>query len=157
MDIDLRSAPAALLMLQEAHPELIEALNQGASEMASGVGPHPAADPSRARDGGYGWETRWVCVRGEEAGKTFLVACRATMLKKIQMLLWRKRADGKYIDRSNGARVQKNATSRVLVAAVTLKTPWCGMSMVTVCNCHLHRLLAKQFTGFADFHKCFWD
>ena len=75
-------------MLQEAQPQLVEALSQGASSGAS------RADPSHTRDGGLGWETRWLCLRGTEVGNSFLVACRATMLTKMQLLLWRKRADG---------------------------------------------------------------
>ena len=35
-DIDLRSAPVAVLMLQESHPELVEALGQGPSDGAPG-------------------------------------------------------------------------------------------------------------------------
>ena len=77
VDIDLRSAPVALLMLQEAQPQLVETLNQGASSGAN------AADPSRTRDGGPGWETRWLCLRGKEAGKSLLVACRPTMATKM--------------------------------------------------------------------------
>ena len=52
---------------------------------------------------------------------------------------------------------QRTANSRVLVAAVTLKTPWCGMSMVSVCNCHFHHLTAKKAKGFASSHALFWD
>ena len=136
VDTDLSAAPVALFMLQEAQPQLVGALRQGASSGAS------AADPSRTRDGGLGWETRWLCLRGKEAGNSLLVACRATMLAKIQLLLWRKRADGRYIDKATPMRTQRTANSRVLVAAVTLKTPWCGMSMVSVCNCHFHYLTA---------------
>ena len=151
VDIDLRSAPVALLMLQEAQPQLVEVLSQGASSGAS------AADPSRTRDGGLGWETRWLRLRGKEVGNSLLVACRATMLTKIQLLLWRKRADGRYIDKATPMRTQRTANSRVLVAAVTLKTPWCGMSMVSVCNCHFHYLTAKKAKGFAQSHTLFWD
>jgi len=138
-------------MLQEAQPQLVETLNQGASRGAS------AADPSRTRDGGPGWETRWLCLRGKEHGKSLLVACRATMLTKMKLLLWRKRADGRYIDRQSKQRTQRTANSRVLVAALTLKIPWCGMSMVSVCNCHFHHLTAKKAKGFASSHTQFWD
>ena len=92
VDIDLRSAPVAVLMLQESHPELVEALGQGPSDGA------PGWDPNRTRDGGLGWETRWLCVRGPEHGNSLLVACRATMATKITRLLWRRRADGRYKD-----------------------------------------------------------
>ena len=137
-------------MLQEAQPQLVEALSQGASSGAS------AADPSRTRDGGLGWETRWLCLRGKEAGNSLLVACRATMLSNIQLLLWRKRADGRYIART-GDTTLRTANSRVLVAAVTLKTPWCGMSMVSVFNCRFHYFTAKKAKGFASSHTQFWD
>ena len=79
------------------------------------------------------------------------------MLTKIQLLLWRKRADGRCIDRRSKTRTQRTANSRVLVAAVTFKTPWCGMSMVSVCNCHFHRLTTKKAKGFASSHTQFWD
>ena len=151
VDIDLRSAPVALLMLQEAQPQLVGALRQGASSGAS------AADPSRTRDGGEGWERAWLCLRGSENGNSLVVACRTTMLAKISLLLWRKRADGRYIDRGSSTRALRTANSRVLVAAVTLKNPWCGMSRVVVCNCHFHHLTAKRHKGFVTSHTQFWD
>ena len=43
------------------------------------------------------------------------------------------------------------------MAAGTFETPWCGMSMVSVCNCHFHHLTAKKAKGFASSHTQFWD
>ena len=105
VDIGVRSAPVALLMLQEAQPQLVEALSQGASSGAS------RADLFHTRVGGLGWETRWLCLRGKEGGNSLLVACRATMMTKIQLLLWRRRADGRYIDRRSKTRTQRTANS----------------------------------------------
>ena len=86
-----------------------------------------------------------------------MVACRVTMLTKIHMLLWRKRADARYVDKNSPQRIVRAACSRVLVAALTLQIPWRGMSMVSVCNCHFHHLTAKKETGFAESHTLFWD
>ena len=43
------------------------------------------------------------------------------------------------------------------MAAVTLKRPWCGMSMVIVCNCHFHHMTAKKAKGFSKSHVQFLD
>jgi hypothetical protein len=148
IDEDLRMNPAAIMLLQEAQPELAETLQQL---------------PPNTRDGGKGGgeERRqareWWCYRGEEPGNTLMVACRKNMVCDGIRLVWRKRADGPYTDRNVKARPRRMAISRLEVVALTLNAPWCGQTRVVVCNVHMHYLTAKRAPGFAAAHNAFWQ
>ena len=153
VDMDLRTSPAAIVMLQEAQPELVEVLRTPPQE--------PGSSHTRVRGDEEGQEREreeraWLCMQGHEHGNTLLVACRMSMAEVVKQRLWRRRADGRYTDKGSRARIQRTACSRVLVVEVTLREPWCGMTSVVVCNCHMHHLTAKKHTGFADSHKQFW-
>ena len=98
-----------------------------------------------------------MCLRGHEVGNSLMVAGRHNMVAKLSLLLWRRRADGHYTDTSSTTKIQRTAVSRVLVAAVTLHEPWCGMSRVVVRNCQFHYLTAKRYSGSSESHNVFWD
>ena len=123
----------AFLMLQEAQSGLDETLGRRQRWVRS--------------DDGECWESLWTCVRGLEQGNSLMVACRTFMLSSMNRLLWIRRADGMYKDNASEGNILRTARSRILVVAVSLKLPWCGMIRVVVCNCHLHRLTANKSHG----------
>ena len=91
IDADLRTNPAAILLLQEAQPELAETLPQLHSNTRDG-GKGGGEERRQARE--------WLCFRGEERGNTLMVACRKNMVSYAKRLVWRKRVDGHYKDRN---------------------------------------------------------
>ena len=156
IDTDLRSQPAAILLLQEAQPELIGALRCPPGPSSSACG--STTSWADIRDGGEGRSERnWYCQRGNETGNTLMVAGRCTMVARMTELFWKKRADGRYWDKKSRIKQQRVAVSRILVVALNLNEPWRGVTRVVVCNCHFHYLTAKRFHGFKESHNQFWD
>ena len=79
------------------------------------------------------------------------------MLSNMNRLLWIWRAGGMYDANASEDKQVRTARGRILVAAVTPTRPWCGLTGVVACNCHLHRLTANKSHGFARPHDFFWN
>ena len=142
MNDDLRRGPATIIILQEAHPDVIETLSSPSVEGEA------SADNVLDRRSAY----QYSCLRGNEDGNSLLVAGRSTVVDSVEKIKWVKRLDGHYTKK----KVTKNAFTRIFVVNVAFRNPVCGHADLAICNVHFHHLTAKKESGFARSHDSFW-
>ena len=94
-------------------------------------------------------------LRGHEAGNTLLIASRRNITQSLQMLKWKKNADGTYKDKQ---KKEKQAYTRLMFASIVFTKPTCGRTSMVMANAHLHHLTAKRATAaFGRALNDFWD
>ena len=142
INADVKRGPAMIVLLQEAQPELTLVLTS----------PAVAGDPGHKDPLFRRTAFQYDCVMGTETGNTLLVASRYNLTKSLTKILWVKRKDGEYKQRTK----TKTANSRILVAGIEFNQPVSGHRCLTVCNVHFHHLTAKKNSGFATSHNDFW-
>jgi hypothetical protein len=90
----------------------------------------------------------WHVVRGQEEGKTVVIAARSTYVAELAQLEFHKSKDGEYKPRGKTKpgreKAKLAAYSRILVVRATLVKPWAGRTSVIIANVHLHHCTAKQ-------------
>ena len=108
---DIKSSPAAIILLQEAHEADEQNLK---ADWVAGV---PDANQRP--------QNEYIGFRGPEPTSSSLLICgRRSLVKGMRMLLFRLRFDGVYRKKSkgNGAmQEKKEAMSRIMVAACKMR------------------------------------
>ncbi len=154
--------PCQVICAQEVEPEFVKALLEG------GV-----RDPAGRRQAGeVPWERSrmhpercwkqgsWLVVKGEEFGKTNIIAAKPSRFKDIKLLEWHKNMDQEYTVKARPSKSRRGrgdsepqpprptrqavAFSRVLVAELFFVKPWCGRDSIKIMNVHMHHLTAKK-------------
>ena len=116
VNYDMKSAPAQILIMQEAEAELLEQLKTKCEEGEKSVVDKPAT-----RGGGVDWIKRptfeYLGVRGRESGvsqTSLLVVVRATLAKSVRVIVFQRLVSG------HGADL-KPARSRIMVVGIQMK------------------------------------
>lgn len=165
MNFDLKSGPCAIIALQEAGHELLAHLRQ------PGVEGVPAESGDATRGGGVNYVTRPTCqyigIRGQEKGKSLLIAARKSIVQAMRLCLFRLRADGTFKakkKKGGGSSNRKVATTRILIVSCHMrffKFPLCediDQEELVVVNVHLHYMTAKkEVSNGAEALSKFWD
>ena len=146
MNLDLKSGPATIICLQEAHEGVADVLAEE---------PAPPPPPAVAGNGGEDRpQAQYYTLRANENCNTNFIAVRVNLASELKALRFQLTLDGRYKAR-DGRRVA--ARSRINVVQVMWHKPVAGMTTTVVVNCHMHRMAAKKASGFADGYKSFFD
>ena len=145
MDVDLKTGPATIICLQEAHEGVDEVLTM-----------NPAYWPIGAN---YGGDTRrpqaqYHTLRAKENCNTNCIVVRVNVASELTSVRFQRTCDGFYTLR-DGRRA--TARSRIQVAQVTWRKPVAGMTTTVVVNCHMHRYAANRASGFAAGYTKFFN
>ena len=149
---DAKSTVCAIVVMQEATEEMRLHL------MEPGTAGAPRHSDTPLRGSERQWETRptarFIGLRGSEAGASCMVMGRASIVRGMKLLLFRRRNDGLY--KSKGSKKKKMAVTRIFIVACQMRhfrlvTHGGGGADVqeaelVVVNVHLHYATAKKGT-----------
>ena len=137
MDLDLKSGPATIICLQEAHEGVADVLAE----------PAPPPPPAVAGNGGEDRpQAQYYTLRANEKCNTNFIVVRVNLASALTSVRFQRTLDGFY--RVAGGR-RREARSRIQMAQVIWRKPVVGMTTTVVVNCHMHRMAAKRASGFA--------
>ncbi|MCP3916708.1 MAG: hypothetical protein GY711_14225, partial [bacterium] len=148
IDVDLKTTPGTLLLLQEAHAGAAATLMAAPSADSGARGGGP--EPQGARGGvpSQRPEFQFLVCRGQEQCNTLLVAGRRSHVAKLTELLWLRSNDGTFT--ANKRKVV--AQSRLLICEAEFRRPQAGHTAIVVADAHMHYASAKKATGTAAGH-----
>ena len=156
-DIVLR-CPANILCAQEVDKEFIQLLKNPSTSLKKSPKwvPKSEAAAVAAKREEIQNASAWHVVHGDEGGSnlgTCIVAVRASVAREIQLVEWRRIADGQY---KNAKKQWRPAESRILVARIIWRRPMHGEAATVVATAHMHRMTAKKARGFDAARADFW-
>ena len=114
VDLDLKSGPATIICLQEAHEGVADVLAE----------PAPPPPPAVAGNGGEDRpQAQYYTLRANENCNTNFIAVRVNLASELKSVRFQRTVDG-FCKAKNGGRVA--AVSRMQIAQVTWNNQWQG-------------------------------